>query len=108
MSSNQLDGNLVSYAAGPLYYDAGLDTLVGGGAQYFNARTSSSGAPFDPAATDKLGVSINLNSDQVTFILESWGNTKKYVLYPSCRYGVLYGFVSPASIGLMTMSFLNL
>ena len=111
LSSNQQYGNLVSYASGPLYLNYASDSLVGWGAQYFNDRTYSYGtgvAPFNPAATDKLYVSIDLRTDAVTLTLASWGYTRKYVPYPACANGVLCGFINSAPTGLITMSFAQL
>ncbi len=60
------------------------------GAQYFNDRRQG-GYPFDPARQDRLGLTINAQTGEVTLQLLSWGGSLMNVT-PQCENGVMYGF----------------
>lgn len=117
MVTNRSDGKYGSYSEGstgtpgilqyyPAHFVNGLwlpPYLQGDVVQYFSDRRYLPGggigfpwAPFDPSATDKTRVTINLNPlgpgfGTVTLTLLSWGNAQ--VSFPaSCQDGLVYGF----------------
>jgi hypothetical protein len=86
--------------------------FVGNSTQYFNDRRFAippglfAVNPFNPAATDSLGISLNANTGSVTLTLNSWGHaTLSGDLHAA--NGVLYGFVTPSSGGQPTMIVLS-
>jgi hypothetical protein len=123
-ASNNSNGSYVSYgegsAASPiaLTYHAALaprgPKLPGYPAyisesspavQYFSDRRygppgSLATYPFNPSATDSLGIQIilqdwprlNIPAGQTTFTLYSWGKSQ-YTMAGTCQNGMLYGFI---------------
>ncbi len=90
----QRDG-VVGYAEGMLNTGAG-NNLAGGLTQYFSDRRHGrSAAPFDPARTDLLGVSITADdaSRRVTveLIARSWGDARQTLENLRLEDGVLIG-----------------
>ncbi len=77
------------YLQGTFRYYNGA-TLAGAGIQYFNDRTPGNN-PFNPNATDKVGLTLTLPNGPLTMTLESWGN----VLMPytlECKDNLLFGY----------------
>jgi len=119
--SNPSVSSYVSYATGGLRSTTDPNTIAGSvDGQYFSDRTWSppppaspdpSGPlftaryPFNPDATDRLGVSINTQNPSVTFTLLSWGGGQVTVPDASCAHGVLYGFTATNPATMVTMTF---
>ena len=70
--------------------------LIGYGTQYFNDRAPGNN-PFNPNATDQVGLTLTLPNGPLTMTLESWGNgLMPYTL--ECKDDLLFGYCSDIAI----------
>lgn len=118
-SYTQEKNNLVGYVKGTLFLKDGM--LSGEGRQYFNDRTYKmppppSGTlpdgshiidtreynPFNPNATDKLGLTIDPATGKAKIILLSWGGGTTEIQLEH-KNGIFYGF--PSNGGLQAFVF---
>ena len=110
-SYTQKKNSLVGYVRGTLFLKDGM--LSGEGIQYFNDRTWEKPSPppvpgdlnfhipqnnpFNPDATDKLGLTIDPATGKAKIILLSWGGGSTEIQLEH-KNGVFYGFPSSGGI----------
>ena len=70
--------------------------LIGNGIQYFNDRAPGNN-PFNPNATDQVGLTLTPPNGPLTMILRSWGNVLvQYTL--ECKDNLLFGYTGDIAI----------
>jgi hypothetical protein len=82
-----LDGVFRNYAG---------SQFTGWGTQYFNDRAPGNN-PFNPQATDKVGLTLTLPNGPLIMVLQSWGNAlMQYTL--ECKDNLLFGYCGDIAI----------
>ncbi len=96
---------IVSFAEGFLTPGPGSNVISGVLYQYFSDRRPA-GNPFDPSATDRLGVEISADPSTrdvtVELVARSWGGGRQTLTHLALHAGVLVGV--GGSIGGLTPS----
>jgi hypothetical protein len=83
------------YLSGRFYSYNGTQ-LFGDGTQYFNDRAPGNN-PFNPTATDRVGLTLTLPNGPLVMTLESWGNVlMQYTL--ECKDNLLFGYSGDIAI----------
>jgi hypothetical protein len=83
------------YLSGRFYTYTGTQ-LLGDGIQYFNDRAPGNN-PFNPTATDQVGLSLSLPNGPLTMTLKSWGNVlMQYTL--ECKDNLLFGYAGDIAL----------
>jgi hypothetical protein len=97
---------------GCYYLEGVLDTydgtqMIGHAIQYFNDRAPGNN-PFNPNATDQVGLTLTLPDGPLTMTLESWGNAlmqytlecpeNQFVGGPPSRPYLLYGYAGDIAL----------
>jgi len=94
-----IEGYLDQYTAGYTYYNPITYTFVTvpakvsshANSQSFSDRYAAGSQPFNRAARDQLGITLD-GTGKITITLDSWGGGAITIPSPACNAEVIYGF----------------
>lgn len=100
-----IEGYLDQYTASYTYYNPITYTFVTVPAkvsshanyQSFSDRYASGSQPFNRAARDQLGITLDATG-KITITLDSWGGGAVTIPSPACNAEVIYGFSSDGTL----------
>jgi hypothetical protein len=100
-----IEGYLDQYTASYSYFNPGTYTFVTvpakvsshANSQSFSDRLASGGQPFNRAARDQLGITLD-GTGKITITLDSWGGGAITIPNPACNAEVIYGFSTDGTL----------